>query len=171
MEPVNQHVLDELLASANVDAADPARHIGRQLAFARPPARTVVVHLGEAADRVAEVVSIVLAMDGGWFLIPRYGTAAQLALVEAGAEAAAVSFAPSERAILGRYLCQRPMDLGATSADLYFLGASGTVLVTWDHHTADEGLTVEFRRVDDSHRLLASLNELGTEMEVYCAPG
>jgi hypothetical protein len=171
MEPVDQESLQEFLAKANMAVADPARHIGRQLAFARPPARTVVVHLGDAADHVAKVLSIVLSSDGAWFLIPRYGTAAQLGLVEAKAEVAAVSFAPSERTFLARYLCERPMDLGSTSADLYALGASGSVLVTWDHHTADEGLTVELCRVDDSNRLLVSLNELGAEMEVYCSPG
>jgi len=63
------------------------------------------------------------------------------------------------------------MNLGATSADLYSLGTSGNALVTWDHHTADGGLTVELRRVDDSNRLLLSLNEIGAELEVFCSPG
>ena len=63
------------------------------------------------------------------------------------------------------------MHLGATSADLYSLGASGKALVTWDHHATDEGLRIELRQVDDSNRVLISLNELGAELEVFCSPG
>ena len=39
--------------------------------------------------------------------------------------------------------------------------------MTWDRHTTDEGLSVQLCRVDDSNRLLLSLNEIGTEMEVF----
>lgn len=171
MEPVSQESLQELLTKAHVTMADPGLHIGRQLTFVPPPARTVVVHLGEASEHVGKIVSIMLSTDEAWFLIPRHGAASHLRLVEESAEFPAVSFAPSERAFLARYLCERPMNLGATSADLYSLGTSGNALVTWDHHTADGGLTVELRRVDDSNRLLLSLNEIGAELEVFCSPG
>ena len=61
------------------------------------------------------------------------------------------------------------MDIGAASVDVYLLGASGNVLLTWDHHTADDGLSVQLRRIEDSNHLLVSLNEIGTEMEILCA--
>src|ERR1041384_2696126 len=154
MEPIDQKALFELLATAGVNAADPALGIGRELAFARPPTRTVIGHVGEGSHYRAKAVSIRPSCDGSWCLIPRYGSAGTLALVETTADIAGVSFAPSEHSILERYLCERSVHPGATSADLYCLGASGHVLVTWDHHTADEGLTVQLRRVADANRLL-----------------
>src|SRR5215813_2755613 len=163
MDSVDHESLRKFLTRAGVKVADPALRIGRALTFASPPARTVVVHLGNATDHIAGIISIVLSIDATWFLIPRYGAAAQLGLVEGTSEVAAVTVAPSERGLLGRYLCERPMDLGATSTDIYVVGASGNILVTWDHHTADEGLTVGLRRVEDSNRLLVSLNDLGAE--------
>ena len=171
MEPISQDSLQAFLARAEVKVADPSLQIGRELSFVPPPARTVVVHLGEASAHVAKLLSIVLSLDDVWFLVPRHGSASDLGLVEARAAVAAVAFAPSERTFLARYLCERPMHLGATSADLYSLGASGKALVMWDHHATDEGLRIELRQVDDSNRVLISLNELGAELEVFCSPG
>jgi hypothetical protein len=47
------------------------------------------------------------------------------------------------------------------------LGGRGDALVTWDHHTADEGLSVQFNSIADASRLLVSLNEFGAELEVF----
>ena len=45
------------------------------------------------------------------------------------------------------------------------------LLLTWDHHTADDGLygPSTASRIEDSNHLLVSLNEIGTEMEILCA--
>ena len=167
METVGHDSLCALLARAGIKMADPALRIGRQLSFAPPPARTVVIHhLATATDQIARVTAIILSTDAAWFVVPRYGDAIQLCLVGTTSETGAVGFAASERALLGRYLCERSMRLEDTSTDLHAVGAAGNVLVTWDHHTADEGLVVGLRRVDDAGRLLVSLNELGTDFEV-----
>ena len=65
------------------------------------------------------------------------------------------------------YLCTRDMAMGSVSQDVYLVGADGNVLVTWDHHTADEGLSVDLRDVEQASRLLADLNLLGAELEVF----
>jgi hypothetical protein len=68
-------------------------------------------------------------------------------------------------------LCTRPVDIISASSDLYVLEARGDVHVTWDHHTADEGLQVSLQSVPETTRLLASLNDLGVELELfYLAP-
>jgi len=59
------------------------------------------------------------------------------------------------------------MDPGATSTDLYVLSGNGKALITWDHHTAENGLLVELVSVDDASQLLRSLNNLGAELELY----
>jgi hypothetical protein len=44
-------------------------------------------------------------------------------------------------------------------------------LVTWDHHTADEGLDVRLQSVAEASRLLVSLNDFGAELEVFYSDG
>jgi hypothetical protein len=171
METIDQEVLRAVLAKAELNIADPRHHVGNELSFAQPPARTLVIYVGKRAERVAEIVLAILSLEDTWLLIPRYGDASHLGFGAMEAGTGALSFAPSEYGLLGRYLRERPMDLGAVSADLYVLGSSGNVLATWDHHTDDEGLSVQLRRVDDSNRLLLSLNGVGAEMQVICAPG
>ena len=59
------------------------------------------------------------------------------------------------------------MNIGSVSSDLYALGTDGNTIVTWDHHTADEGLGVALRDIKAASQLLAELNDFGTELEVY----
>jgi hypothetical protein len=82
-------------------------------------------------------------------------------------DAVAIRFEIDERGVFSKFLCTRSLDLGAVSADLYALAGSGSVLVTWDHHTAAEGLSIQLLRVPDAGRLLTTLNELGTELEFF----
>ena len=172
MESVDSDSFRRILEGAGLKAADPAGNIGRCLSFIRSPARTIVVQLGDAADRRSRLTSAVLSIADRWLLTPRYGSVAALDLLsDKAASTAAISFASSERAGLGSYLCERPMDLWEASADLYFLTPSGDVLVTWDHHTADECLTVQLCKVDDSNRLLVALNEIGADLEVSYESG
>jgi hypothetical protein len=90
-----------------------------------------------------------------------------LNLAPAGDDAKALSFAPAERHALATYLCSRPVDLASIAADLYVLGSKGNTLVTWDHHSAEEGITIDLQSVGDAGRLLTSLNELGVELELF----
>ena len=80
-------------------------------------------------------------------------------------------FQSQERAALARYLATRPMDLAQATADLYALSGEGRILVTWDHHTADEGLSVSLLDIDTAGQLLVALNAFGAEMEVFYAAG
>ena len=109
----------------------------------------------------------ILALEEAWLLLPRHGTVGSLGLFDGPSDAAAIRFAAAERAQLAHYLCTRSVGLDAVSADLYALSESAAILLTWDHHTADEGLSIQFRDVPDASRLLVTLNELGTELELY----
>jgi hypothetical protein len=100
-------------------------------------------------------------------LITRYGSIADLGLLSGAADAEALSFAADERTALATYLCRRSTGLSAVSADLYVAGRRGQALVTWDHHSADEGISMELQSVTDAGRLLVSLNELGVELELF----
>ena len=125
----------------------------------------------EAPEYARSVMSRILELSDEWLLLPRYGSVSDLELLPFHPDMMGVSFAHNERPALVEYLGTRPTDAGSSSADLYVLSGDGDTLVTWDHHTAEEGLSVELQSVVDSTRLLVSLNELGAEMEVYYSSG
>jgi len=165
--------LQKILSAAQIAMADPERGVGRELTFPTPPARTLVVHLAESdtPDYVSRVVSIILAVEESWLLIPRHGSASQIGLPTVRSDVAAFEFTEGERGALCGYLCTRDTSLSSASSDLYAVSIPGNTIVTWDHHTADEGLIVESRDVQQTGRLLMDLNAVGTEFEVFYTDG
>src|SRR5829696_9181997 len=147
MESVTDIRLGELFARAQIEAADAAAGIGQELRYRGGARRAVVIHLAEtdSIEYRVEIMARVLAMDDAWVLITRYGTIGNLGLIPDVENAAGLSFPATERHALARYLCSRATELASVSSDLYVLGCSGDTLVTWDHHSADEGITVDLQ--------------------------
>jgi hypothetical protein len=172
MKPVTETQLRELFDRAQIDAAAATAGIGRQLSYRRYQPRGIVIHLAEAdpPEYCIELMSRVLEADDEWVLITRYGSIAGLGLMPGVHDAEALSFAATERHALATYLCSRSTGLDSISADLYVLGGKGETLITWDHHSADEGVDVALQSVSDAGRLLVSLNELGVELELFFHP-
>jgi hypothetical protein len=112
-----------------------------------------------------------LSFEESWLLVARYGPASGLGSFTVQPETEALVFDASERERLCEYLCTRDMALGSVSTDIYLVSADGNVLVTWDHHTEDEGLSVELRNVKQSSALLSDLNTFGAELEVFYTDG
>jgi hypothetical protein len=169
MTAVTPEDYETVLARGSLHEADPARGIGRELSFRDGPARQIVVHFGadDSTQYVREVTDRILALEEAWLLVPRHGSVGSLGLLDGHTDAAAIRFPLGARARLAHYLCTRPVGLDAVSADLYAVSESAAILLTWDHHTADEGLSIQFRHVPDATKLLVTLNELGTELELY----
>jgi hypothetical protein len=169
MNTLSQPELQPFLENAAIAAASPESRIGRELRYHLPAPRTVVIHFGgeESADYISQIISILLSSEESWLLLARYGPAARLGDLTKQPEAQALVFGPSERDRLCMYLCTRDMAMGSVSQDVYLVGADGNVLARWDHHTADEGLTVDLRDVKQASRLLADLNMIGAELEVF----
>ena len=169
MEPVTDPQLRELLARAHIHAAPPEAGIGRELRYRPNPRRVVVVHLAETDSPAycVDVMSRVLALDDEWVLVTRYGSIAGLELLAGADDAAGLSFGSAERHALAAYLCSRSTHISSGTADLYVVGRKGNALVTWDHHSVDEGISVDLQSVSDAGRLLMSLNELGVELELF----
>jgi hypothetical protein len=97
--------------------------------------------------------------------------ASQLGLTASRPGLAAVSFSAGDRESLCKYLRTREMTLSSASADLYAVAGNGNTILTWDHHTADEGLVIQLRDISETSRLLAELKTLGTEFEVLYTHG
>jgi len=160
----------QFLARTGIRVSDPERGVGRELIYRDRARRTVVVYVGENISRehVARIVSVLLSSQDSWLLIPRYGPASSLGFGSVPPEADALVCRAAERDDLCAYLCTRDMH-SSVSCDLYLVGASGTVLVTWDHHTSVDGLEINLGDVDETGSLLAKLNTIGAELELfYC---
>jgi hypothetical protein len=112
-------------------------------------------------------MSRVLALDEEWVLLTRYGSVADLGVMTAAEGAAGFVLQAQARTLLAAYIGSRSTALSSVSADLYVLGCGGDALLTWDHHSADEGISVAFQSAATAGRLLVSLNELGAELEVF----
>ena len=173
MQPLTVEQVDQVLLESGIRVATPTGGIGRELTYRRYPRRIVVVHFAddEALEYLLGVMSRVLELDEEWLLLTRYGSVSDLDLVSPGFNLGAIAFAEAERSQLAEYLCMRPKNVGSISADLYALGRGGRTLVTWDHHTAEEGLGVKLQSVADTTRLLVSLNEFGAELELLYSDG
>ena len=169
MIAITAQELATVLARGSLREADPRAGVGRELTFLDEPPRRVVVHFGAGdSERYrCDVTDRILALAESWLLVPRHAPVARLGLLAADASAAAIRFAGTERASLSTFLSTRPVDLAAVAADLYAVAVTGNVLLTWDHHTAEEGLEIQLRHVADASNLLAALNELGTELELF----
>ena len=169
MKTLTETALQAFLAKAGIEAAVPERHIGRELRHRPLARRTIVVHFGpnDSAAYVSGIMSLLLAAEESWLLVARYGPASQLGGLTTEGDAEALLFDPSERERPCKYVCTRDMALGSASLDIYLVSADGTVLVTWDHHTEDEGLCVDIRDVRKSNELLTDLNTCGAELEVF----
>lgn len=171
MTPVTEKEFHAVLGLGSLKESDPGIGIGREMSFVDNPQRHIVVHFGknDLMQYWREVTDRILTLEQVWLLVPRYGDVTGLHLLGEGIGGAAVRFTGTERSTLSNYLCTRSMDLGSVSTDLYVLAESGKILVTWDHHTEDEGLSIQFRGISDATKLLVSLNELGAELELfYC---
>jgi hypothetical protein len=172
MTTLTETELHDFLAKTAIVAANPERGIGRQLTYEPPAPRIIVIHFGpeDWADYVSRIVSIVLSFEDAWLLISRHGSASQLRELTTHDDAEALMFAAAERERLAAYVCSRDMAMGRASQDIYLVGGVGNILITWDHHTEDEGLSVEVRDVRQSSALLADLNAFGAELEVFYTP-
>ena len=173
MDLVPEERYRSLLAKAGIRVADPRTGIGAQLTYAAGPRRIVVIHLAKSdpAEYVENAVLKVLSLSDEWLLVPRYGTAMDLGMIAGITSAAAISFKVGERSRLATYLCTRPIDHGAHTADLYAISGRGDILVTCDHHTVADGLYIELLNIADATQLLVLLNEFGAEFEVYYGDG
>ena len=173
MDALIEADLQDFLSRSRISAAAPLLKVGRELSFLAPPTRTVIVHLAESdpPEYVARLVWIVLSIEESWILIPRHGSASQLGLTAPGHSVAAVAFGAGDRDSLCKYLHTREIALGSASADLYAVAGSGNTILTWDHHTADEGLVIQLRDISETSHLLVELNTLGAEFEVLYTDG
>jgi len=169
MKPISYDKVQTFFSQASISVVDPKNGIGCELSYLNPPLRTVVFHFvdSDPLEYLSGAVALILDIEEEWLLFPRYGRASDLKFVKSNDDFAAILFETEDKPILVDYLCTRPSARGSTSSDLYVISKSGKILITWGHHTAEDGMSIEFQQVRNASRVLAALNEFGAELEVY----
>ena len=117
-------------------------------------------------DYLAQILAAIFSSEAAWVLVPRYGDAGQCGLVTPRADLAAIRVESEDTPALIAFLLAEPAG-ASRDRDIYLLGDSGTALVTWDHHTQQDGLCLQFSDISRSSRALVLLNELGAEFDVF----
>lgn len=135
--------------------------VGRQLSYQSAPERMIVVHFRES-DWLATVLQILQAIaevEPDWFVFHRYGMP-QARRFNAG------SAGDLAEAMVRHFpTVQNELD------DLYLLAESGRMFLTFDFLLGEEGIPREFSSIELTGRVLCSLNELGSEMQVFAKNG
>jgi len=169
MEPITSEEIEEFLVESGIKVADPKLGIGRELTYVKPPLRTVVLYIAEtdSIEYVSDTVSLVLNIEEEWLLLTRRGSASNLNLIETNNDFPAIRFKKEELPTLVKYLCTRATSPETFSADLYIISESGGTIITWDHHSSDEGISIQFQDVSSASKVLCNLNEFGAELELF----
>ena len=174
MKAISNTELAAFLVEAQIHRADPNLRIGRQLTYAADPLRVVVVHFGESEspEYIEGIFRNVLAIDESWFITPRYGSVSDFGIAEVQHDAAAILAVRVDAERLITFLYNRFEALQTMEGnDLYLVAGTGQILVTYDHHSPDEGLAIHLNDIAKTSQLLVILNEMGAEMELFSTSG
>lgn len=55
--------------------------------------------------------------------------------------------------------------------DLFLVSRSGNIIVSYDHHAIDGGLSIDLNDLNATGILLQKLNDFGAELELYYRNG
>ncbi len=118
--------------------------------------RILVVYFSEIDFPVhfKKTIEVILSIESEWFLVPREGAFA------------ASDFNKQELSLLTDQLISHLPYLTNVGEDLYIIGESRKVIVSYDHHFKDEGLKIDFLDIEKAGLLLSLLNELNSELDL-----
>jgi hypothetical protein len=161
MSTPNQNEILEMCARAGIDISDSALNIGRELSYRGSPLRTVVIRFIESdfPNTVKESLAAILQLDTSWVLFCRYG------------ELRAKEFVKSDIPQILEYLVERYPTVDREGDDIYLLAKSGKLYISFDHDLLGSGLPVSLADIPLAGMLLAQLNELGAEVELFSQNG
>lgn len=149
--------------------ADPKLNIGMELTYCNNPLRTIVVHIIEAdiPEHLIEVLRLLFTQDTSWLVVARFGFNAEWGIpFSANEKATAISFEALEAEKLPALLSNHMPRLRSLRDDLYVLGHSGNIILTFDHHI-DEGMEISINDIDVAARILVGLNSAAAEVELF----
>lgn len=157
MIEVSYEIIEKLCKKSALSIAGKELGIGREISYINSPIRTVVVRFidSDYPNIVRKTLQSILSIEEEWFLINRYGLLS------------AKKYIVSSAAPLAETLIRNWSKVVQKGDDVYLIGASGTVLLSFDHHIIDDGMAIYLSDIQKTGNLLSKLNVLGSEFELF----
>lgn len=153
--------IEELCTNSGLEIAEKHIGIGREITYTNDPERTVVIHFTELEypEIVSKTLSGILVIESKWILLNRYGSLS----------IAKYNSTNSEQLV--DTLIKSWAKVGKEGDDLYLIGSSGTILLSYDHHIFNDGMAIYLSDIAKTEVLLIQLNKIGAEFEVFSKHG
>ena len=157
MPEIKEEQLRKILAEAGISLAGSELDTGNDLSYKENPARIIVVYFDESdiPDGLAKTLEQILSVESCWILVPREGTGS-----------ASVFEKQDTQSLVNQLIAHFPK-MNNVGEDLYVIGKSGNVFISFDHHLTEEGLGIFLSDVGTAGTLLGVLNEIGAELELF----
>lgn len=161
--------LSDFCSRANILIPKPDVGIGNDLSYCEYPVRTVVVHFSETdiPDYLLKILNSMFSLDQSWLLVPRFKFQSDWNIPRTTENYAALVYENDDITQLSTILLKRLEYIKSFTEDLFIISGSGHMIMRFDHHFLDEGLDLYLKDIKTSNRLLVTLNNIGTELEIY----
>ena len=157
MPEINEEQLRKILAEAGISIAGSELDTENELSYKENPARIIVVYFDESdiPGGLAKTLEQILSVESCWVLVPREGS-----------DKASVFEKQDIQSLVKHLIAQLPK-MNNVGEDLYIIGKSGNVFISFDHHLLEEGLGIFLSDIGTAGTLLGVLNEIGAELELF----
>jgi hypothetical protein len=157
LSDISEEQLRKILAEAGISLAGSQLDTGNELSYRDDPARIIVVYFDETdiPGELSKTLEQILSVEPCWILVPREGTGS-----------ASVFEKPDIQNLIKRLISHLPK-MNNVGEDLYLIGKSGKVFISFNHHMSEEGLGIFLSDVGVAGTLLSVLNEIGAELELF----
>jgi len=157
MPEINEEQLRKILAEAGISIAGSELDTGNELSYQENPARIINIYFDESdiPSGLGKTLEQILSVEPCWILVPREGSSK------------ASVFEKQDTQSLVKQLIAHLPEMSNVGEDLYIIGKSGNVFISFDHHLPEEGLGIFLSDVGTAGTLLGVLNEIGAELELF----
>ena len=157
MSEISQEQLRKILAEAGVSIAGSELDTGNELSYQEDPARVIVVYFDESdiPEELSRTLEQILSVESCWILVPREGS-----------DSASIFEKQDIQSLVKRLISHIPK-MNHVGEDLYLIGKSGNIFISFDHHLSEEGLGIFLSDIGTTGALLSILNEIGAELELF----
>jgi hypothetical protein len=157
MPEINEEQLRKILAEAGISIAGSELDTGNDLSYKENPARIINVYFDESdiPGGLSKTLEQILSVEPCWILVPREGSGK------------ASVFEKQDTQNLVKQLIDHLPKMNNVGEDLYIIGKSGNVFISFDHHLLEEGLGIFLSDIGTAGTLLGVLNEIGAELELF----
>jgi len=151
----------QFLSESGIHVSDEGLCIGRELTYSSDLKRTVVVQFVDSdfPATVRATLAAVCEIGNEWVWVNRFGG-------DTGIE-----YSINERQDLINKLIETWSQLHCIQDDISLVSGDGKALLSFNHHILDNGMPIFLSNIEKAGLLLAKLNAIGAEFEVYSKVG